>query len=150
VYYDGGGAHPNNYFVSLTYDLAANKEIKFDDLFQPGADYKTAIAKFLVTDIDKRAYAVEQKDATDPKQVPKHDEPIVSQDQLTELSGWGLTPKGLVVYFDFPHVIGIFRQERCSVRHRQAISQTKQSRRSMGELVSGLTFRSHHGSFNYG
>ena len=108
IYYDLGGAHPNNYFMSLTYDLAANKEIKFEDLFQTGADYNTAIAKFLVADIDKRAYAVEQKDATDPKQVQKHDEPIVSQDQLTELSGWGLTPKGLVVYFDFPHVMAYF------------------------------------------
>jgi len=24
------------------------------------------------------------------------------------LSGWGLTPKGLIVYFDFPHVIAFF------------------------------------------
>jgi hypothetical protein len=108
VYYDGGGAHPNNYFLSLTYDLAANKELKFEDLFQAGTDYNTAIAKYLVDDIDKRAYAVEQKDATDPRQVQKRDEPIVSQDQLTELSGWGLTPDGLVVYFDFPHVIAYF------------------------------------------
>jgi len=108
VYYDGGGAHPNNYFVSLTYDLAANKELKFEDLFQTGADYNTAIAKFLVADIDKRAYAVEQKNATDPKQVQKRDEPIISEDQLKELSGWGLTPKGIVVYFDFPHVIAYF------------------------------------------
>lgn len=108
VFYDGGGAHPNNYFVSLVYDLAANKELKFEDLFQPGADYENAIAKYLVDDIDKRAYAVEQKNATDPKQVQKRDEPIISEDQLKGLSGWGLTPKGLVVYFDFPHVIAYF------------------------------------------
>ncbi len=108
VYYDGGGAHPNNYFLSLTYDLAGNKELKFEDLFQPGADYNTAIAKYLVADIDKRAYALEQKNAPDPKQVPKHDEPIISEDQLKELSGWGITPKGLIVYFDFPHVIAYF------------------------------------------
>ena len=108
VYYDGGGAHPNNYFLSLTYDLAANKELKFEDLFQPGADYNTAIAKYLVEDIDKRAYAVEQKNATDPKQVQKRDEPIISMEQLGEVDGWGLTPKGLIVYFDFPHVIAYF------------------------------------------
>ena len=108
VYYDGGGAHPNNYFVSLNYDLAGNKELKFEDLFQAGADYNTAIAKYLVADIDKRATVLEQKDAPDPKQVPKRDEPIISQDQLTELSGWGMTPKGLIVYFDFPHVIAYF------------------------------------------
>ena len=108
VYYDGGGAHPNNYFLTLTYDLAANKELKFEDLFQPASDYNTAIARYLVDDIDKRAYALEKKDATDPKQVQKRDEPIISQEQLSELSGWGLTPTGLVVYFDFPHVIAYF------------------------------------------
>ncbi len=108
VYYDGGGAHPNNYFLSLVYDLAANKELKFEDLFQAGADYESAIAKYLVADIDKRAYAVEQRNATDPREVQKRDEPIMSEDQLKELSGWGLTPKGLVVYFDFPHVIAYF------------------------------------------
>jgi hypothetical protein len=108
VYFDGGGAHPNNYFLSLTYDLAANKELKFEDLFQSGTDYNTAIARYLVEDIDKRAYALEQKEATDPKQVQKRDEPIISESQLSELSGWGLTPKGLIVYFDFPHVIAYF------------------------------------------
>ncbi len=108
VFYDGGGAHPNNYFLSLTYDLAANKELKFEDLFQPDTDYNTAIAKYLVADIDKRAYAAELKNATDPKQVVKRDEPILSEEQLAELSGFGLTPKGLIVYFDFPHVIAYF------------------------------------------
>ena len=108
VYYDGGGAHPNNYFLSLTYDLAANKEIKFEDLFQPGTDYNTAIAKYMVEDINQRAYAVELKNATDPKQVQKRDEPILSIEQLSEVDGWGLTPKGLIVYFDLPHVLAYF------------------------------------------
>src|SRR5258706_16387780 len=29
-------------------------------------------------------------------------------DQLSEKMNWGLTPKGLVVYFDFPHAIAVF------------------------------------------
>lgn len=108
-YYDGGGAHPNNRFWSLTYDLSANKEIKLDDLFKPNADYKTAIAKFVVTDIDKRLAAIEQEDARSEGRPPKQrDEPLVSMEQLSELSGWAMTPKGLVVYFDFPHVMAVF------------------------------------------
>jgi hypothetical protein len=108
VYYDGGGAHPNNYFLSLTYDLKTGKELAFEDLFQPGADYNTAIANYLVPDIDKRAAALEQRYQTQPQPTAKREEPIISADQLTEVSGWGLTPKGLVVYFDFPHVIAAF------------------------------------------
>lgn len=108
-YWDGGGAHPNNRFWSLTYDLAGNKELIIDDLFKPGSDYHAAIAKFVVADIDRRAVAIEQEDARQAGRQPKQrDQPIVSEDSLEELSGWAMTPKGLVVYFDFPHVIAVF------------------------------------------
>jgi len=108
-YSDGGGAHPNSRFWSLTYDLSANKELKFENLFKPGSDYNGAIAKFVVADIDKRADALEAEEARQAGRKPNpRDEPIVSTDQLTELSGWAITPKGLVVYFDFPHVIAYF------------------------------------------
>ena len=106
---DGGGAHPNNRFWSLTYDLSVNKELKFDDLFKPGSDYNTAIARHVVADIDRRAVEIEQEDARREGRKPnQRDESIVSMEQLSELSGWAMTPKGLMVYFDFPHVIAVF------------------------------------------
>ena len=108
-YADGGGAHPSDHFWSLTYDLAANRELKFADLFQPGSDYNHAIAKYVVADIDRRAKAIEDDEARSENRKPvKRDDSIVSEDQLDELSGWAITPKGLVVYFDFPHVIAVF------------------------------------------
>ncbi|MDX6290104.1 MAG: hypothetical protein QOH42_1903 [Blastocatellia bacterium] len=108
-YYDGGGAHPNNRFWSLTYDLSGNKELKLEDLFNPNSDYKTAIANYVVADIDRRAAALEQESARSEGRKPKErDEPLVSTEQLSELSGWGMTPKGLVVYVDFPHVMAFF------------------------------------------
>jgi uncharacterized protein DUF3298 len=108
-YYDGGGAHPNNSFWTLTYDLKGNKELKFEDLFKPNSEYNSAIAKYVVADIDKRAAAFEADDARRENRQPvKRDDSIVSEDQLNELSGWAMTPKGLVVYFDFPHVIAVF------------------------------------------
>lgn len=104
-----GGAYPNSGFWSLTYDLSSNKELKLDDLFKPGTDYQTAIAKYVVADIDKRAVAIEEADARTEKRKPiPREDPIVTMDQLSEISNWGLTPKGLVVYFDFPHVIAVF------------------------------------------
>ena len=104
-----GGAHPDDSFASLTYDLSANKELKLDELFKPGSDYKTAIAKYVVADIDKRAIAFEEADAKSEGRKPvKRDDPIVTEDQLSEISSWGLTPKGLVVYFDFAHAIAVF------------------------------------------
>jgi hypothetical protein len=108
-YQYSGGAHPNDSFDSLTYDLSANKELGLDDLFKPGSDYKTAIAKYVVADIEKRAVAIEESDAKSEGRKPvKRDDPIVTEDQLSEISSWGLTPKGLVVYFDFAHAIAVF------------------------------------------
>jgi hypothetical protein len=105
----GGAAHPNSGFWSLTYDLAGNKELALDDLFKPDSDYKTAIANYVVADIEKRAVAIEEADAKSEgrKRAPRED-PIVTAEQLSEISNWGLTPNGLVVYFDFPHVIAVF------------------------------------------
>ena len=106
---DGGGAHPNNGFWSLTYDLAGNKELAFDDLFKPGSDYNAVLARYVVADIDRRAVAIEQEEAQrEGRKIDQRAEPIVSVEQLSELSGWAVTPKGLVVYFDFPHVIAVF------------------------------------------
>jgi hypothetical protein len=108
-YYDGGGAHPNTRFWSLTYDLSGGRELKLEDLFKPDSDFKTAIAKFVVSDIDRRATALEEESARSENRKPKpRDESLVSEDQLSELSGWAMTPKGLMVYFDFPHVMAYF------------------------------------------
>lgn len=108
-YSDGGGAHPNDRWWSFTYDLAGNKELKFEDLFKPGSDYNAALAKFAVADIDRRADELEQDEARREGRKPKpREDSIVSMDQLEELSGWGITPKGLMVYFDFPHVMAVF------------------------------------------
>ena len=108
-YYDGGGAHPNDGFWSLTYDLKGNKELKFQDLFKANSDYNSAIAKYVIADIDKRADALEADNARRENRKPNpRDASIVFEDQLTELSGWGVTPTGLVVYYDFAHVIAVF------------------------------------------
>lgn len=108
-YSDGGGAHPNDRWWALTYDLAADKEIKFEDLFKPGSDYNTAIAKYLTDDINRRAVQLEEDNARRENRQPnKQDEPLIQMDQLSEISDFALTPKGLVVYFDFPHVIAYF------------------------------------------
>ena len=63
----------------------------------------------MVADIDKRAVAIEEADARKEKRKPvPREDPIVTIDQLSEISNWSLTPKGLVVYFDFPHAIAVF------------------------------------------
>ena len=108
-YADLGGAHPNNGYYAMTYDLVKNRELKIEDVLKPDSDYKTAIAKYVVGDIQRRDDLIEQHEAkNEGRQPQKQDEPIVQMDQLNEIWAFGVTPKGLDIYFNFPNVIAVF------------------------------------------
>lgn len=107
--YYAGGVHPDSGYFAITYELAANREFGLDDLFKPVSDYKAAIAKYALTDIDKRAAQIEQEEAQrEGRKVERRDKPVVSADQLPDIQAWAMTPNGLMIYFDFPHVIAVF------------------------------------------
>jgi hypothetical protein len=104
-----GGAHPSESLWTVNYDLKANRELTLDDVFKPGAEYKTAIAEFVAKDINRRAEEIERIEARDNhRPVEKRNEPFMSVDGLPEMSSWGFSPKGFVAYFDFAHVMAVF------------------------------------------
>ena len=108
-YADNGGAHPTTGYWAMTYDLNRNKELAAEDIFKPDSDYQSALAKFVVEDIQKRADALDQEEARRAGRTPPTShEPVVSTDQLSGLAHLAITAKGLMVYFDFPHVIAAF------------------------------------------
>ena len=107
-YFDGG-AHPTEHFSTVNYSLKANKQLTLADVFRPGDEYKQAIAEFAAKDINRRADEIERADAQrENRQPQKRDEQLMTDDQLPEMDTWGLSPKGFVVYFDFPHVMAVF------------------------------------------
>lgn len=108
-YANNGGAYPNTGYWAMTYDLNRNKELAIEDIFKPDSDYQTALGKFVVDDIQKRADAIDAEEARRAGRTPsaQHDQ-VVSIDQLSELAHFAITAKGLMVYFDFPHVIAAF------------------------------------------
>ena len=106
---DNGGAHPNNGFSAITYDLIKNREVKIEEVLKTDGDYKTVIGKYVVADIQRRDKLMEQQNAKNEGREPQpSDEPVVSLDQLPDISGFAVTPKGLMIYFDFPNVISVF------------------------------------------
>jgi Protein of unknown function (DUF3298) len=110
-YADNGGAHPNTGHWAMSYDLNKNKELILEDIFKPDSDYQTALAKFVVADIQKRADAIDQEEARRAGRTlsPRHEQ-IVSIDQLSDLAHFAITAKGLIVYFEFPNVIAAFER----------------------------------------
>lgn len=104
-----GGAHPNSSFDAVTYDLRADRELKAEDVFKPGSGYEKAISRYAVKDINRRAASMEAETAKQEKRKPApQSEPSVSADQLEEISGFAMTPRGLMIYYDLPHVIAVF------------------------------------------
>jgi hypothetical protein len=103
-----GGAYPNETYYTLNYDLRAGRELQLKDLFKPNADYKKAIEQYSLKDLNARA----RKDAEQENMPPEQRaEELFTQDQLSEWSGWAMTNRGLLVYFDFPHVIAAYSRE---------------------------------------
>jgi len=108
-YLDVGGAHPNSRFWTVSYNLKTNKPLSLNDVFREGDEYNTVIAGFVAKDINRRAEQMDRQEARrNNRQPEKRDEPVMSADQLPEMATWGVSAKGFVVYFDFPHVMAVF------------------------------------------
>jgi hypothetical protein len=85
--------------------------MQLDELFKPKTEYKPAIAEYVVADINKRAEQIERDEAQREGRKPQlREEPLISVDQLSEPTAFAMTPKGLMIYFDFPHVIAVFNK----------------------------------------
>ena len=107
--YSEGGAHPDSYLWTINYSLKTNKQLSLGDVFRSGDEYKQGIAEFVVKDINRRADEIERDEARRSNRQPaKREEPMMTLEQLPELDAWALTPKGLAVYFNFPHAIAVF------------------------------------------
>lgn len=102
-YIDYGGAHPNDYHHAVTYDLRTGRALALAALFKPGARYEDVLRR-----ASTASWAAQQKRLAAENGTPADDEPIVVGESAERWTAWGLTPRGLVLYYDLPHVIAVF------------------------------------------
>ncbi|HVG30023.1 MAG TPA: hypothetical protein VM864_10020 [Pyrinomonadaceae bacterium] len=104
-----GGAHPDSSYDAVTYDLRADRELKLEDIFKPNSGYAKAVAAYCDKDILKRSGLAEEEAARGEhrKAEPQEESPVLPE-LLEEISAFALTPKGLMIYFDLPHVVALF------------------------------------------
>jgi hypothetical protein len=108
-YSDVGAAHPNTQLWTFNYNLKGDRELTLEDIFKPGDKQNGAIAEFVAKDINRRAEQMELADARrDKRQPEKRNELLMEADQLPEMETWAFSPKGVAVYFGFPHVMAVF------------------------------------------
>jgi hypothetical protein len=108
-YSDSGGAHPNTRLWAFTYDLLLDRELKLDDLFKANSNYQEVIKKYCVQDINRQAEQIDLEEARlNGKPVEKREDPVMLDDGLPEIYAFAVTPDGIAIYFDFPHVMAVF------------------------------------------
>ncbi len=103
-----GGAHPNSNYYAVTYDLRAGRELKLSDLFKPGSDYEKALRLHAFKEINRRAADMQKENARIPGGEVREGDELMPADREEPISAWAMTPRGLLIYFDFPHVIAAF------------------------------------------
>lgn len=99
-----GGAYPNATFYALVYDLRAGREVRPDELFKPGADYKKLFCKYAAAAIERRNRA----DAKESGETPANGPPVSEEELSESFNTWALARRGFVVYFDLPHVVAAY------------------------------------------
>lgn len=107
--YYSGGAHPSVGYRAVNYDLRADRELQLADLFKPNSAYEEAIRQYCLEAINRRAEELDKEERKrEGRAKQAQSAPIVSAEAISEISAWAMTPKGLMIYFDFPHVIAVF------------------------------------------
>ncbi|MBV9242920.1 MAG: DUF3298 and DUF4163 domain-containing protein [Acidobacteria bacterium] len=90
-----GGAHGNQGFFTLTYDLKTGKEVRLADLFKPGAAYLKTIASYAAKDLQAR------KDPDSGENMGLATDIFADGVKPTadNFQFWAMTKKGLLVLF---------------------------------------------------
>ena len=103
-----GGAHPNEEWWTFNYDVRNDREFRLSDFIRDEPGFRTAVWKYSANAINKLADQLERDDARTEGRQPEKRDPVASEDEPAEIRAWGFTPKGVVVYFDFAHVMAVF------------------------------------------
>jgi hypothetical protein len=94
--YIAGAAHPNTMIHTVTFDLANNQVLAFDQLFNPGSNYLEIIASYCKDELQKQELLAWEEGA-DP--IPEN------------YPNWNLTANGLLITFNpyqvAPYAAGI-------------------------------------------
>jgi hypothetical protein len=91
-----GGAHPNQNYFTVTYDLKQGKQLKLSDLFKPGARYLEAVSDYATRDLQNR------KDPDSNENMGLAQDIFADGAKPTEenYARWNITKKGLMFTFD--------------------------------------------------
>src|SRR5579885_652539 len=91
-----GGAHPNQNYYTVTYDLKQGRELKLSDLFRPGAKYLAFVSDYATRDLQSR------KDPDSGENLGLAQDTFAdgAKPEAENYARWNITKKGLMFTFD--------------------------------------------------
>lgn len=100
VYTYTGGAHPNSYTTTLTYDVKSGKRIRLGELFKPNSNYLKTISDYSIEALKKQMRVPEE--GIEPDEEMIRDGAGAKEENF---DSWSVSKKGIVFYFD-PYQVG--------------------------------------------
>ncbi len=91
-----GGPYPNAYNYSFNFDLLTGRELTLQDLFKAGSNYRPIILREAKKSVAEKLRKNENEAGNDD---------VSGWDSDFNWQLWAMSPKGLVVFYELPHVI---------------------------------------------
>lgn len=105
-----GGAYPNFNYYPFNHDLRTNRALPLSALFKPQSDYEQAILEYCRAQIN-HSYQEYKKENKEPNSMSEDEgDYLKSTADLPRSDNWAMTPRGIYMYFDFPHVAAVFNR----------------------------------------
>lgn len=104
--YDHGGGRPNTSFHALTYDLRANRELRLAELFKPDSGFERALRLHAYEAINRSHREINRRESA--AAAPPGGDELMPPDRDEKIAAWTMTPRGVIVYFNFPQVMAAF------------------------------------------
>ncbi|HEY7546589.1 MAG TPA: hypothetical protein VID27_16990 [Blastocatellia bacterium] len=98
-----GGPYPNSDHYTVNYDLREGHEMPLASLFKPGSNYKQKLFRLAIQSATRELNRIQKRDGRESD--PPPEELTSDWDTYIDWNTWGITSRGLFVYFSLPHVI---------------------------------------------
>ena len=106
---DFGGGRPGTRFFGLTYNLRTGRELWFEELFKEDSEFERVLYPYVYERINRSYREINRREAAAGGTTPA-DEDLIPPGSEGGIEGWALTPRGFVVYFNFPQVMAVFNR----------------------------------------
>lgn len=105
---DFGGGRPGTRFFGMSYDLRTGRELRLDELFKTDSDFERALRLHAYERINRSYREINRRYSSAAAGATPDGGDLMTPDRADGIEAWAMTPRGVVIYFNFPQVMAAF------------------------------------------